>query len=209
MLRATVDEGGGLAAESVGEILLFGDGLPAAHDRIAAGWGRIHVGVRAAEEAEKLVEAAAERMPLLLETEVPLADDPGGVARGLEPLRENRLGEREADVLVGHEDRARIELVAEALLIAAGHQRGPRGTAIGAAHVAVGEAHAVLRERVEMGRGNVLTAVGAGVGVSVIVGHDDQDIGFDGGSGGGKRRGGEECAREEEESVHGVERQGR
>ena len=47
--------------------------------------------MRAAEEAEELVEAAVQRVELRLLAQVPLADQAGGVAGGLEPLGERRL----------------------------------------------------------------------------------------------------------------------
>src|SRR5688500_8262044 len=103
--------------------------------------------MRSARETEELVEAAAQGMPLGLEAEVPFADDAGLVARGFEPLGENRFAQRQPDVLVRNEHGSGIELMSESLLVATRQERRPRRAAIGAADVAIGKANAVLRQR--------------------------------------------------------------
>ena len=67
--------------------------------------------------------------------------------------------------------------MAEPLLVAAGHQAGPGGAAIRPADVAAGAADAVLGQRIEVRRGNVLAAVDADVGIAHVVADDDQDVG--------------------------------
>ncbi len=132
----------------------------------------LEVAVRAAEEAEELVEAALLRVHFRQRAEVPLADQAGGVAGGLEPVGEGRLGQRQALAAAG------IELVAEAGLVAAGQQPGARRRAIRPGHVAVGEPHAGGGQRVEVRRGDVLAAVEAHVGIAHVVADDEQDVGF-------------------------------
>ncbi len=86
-----LDERHRLAAEGVGRVVEFLDRLGAAQDA-----GAVEVAVRAAEEAEELVEAALLRVQLRQRAEVPLADQAGGVAGRLEAVGERRLGQRQA-----------------------------------------------------------------------------------------------------------------
>src|SRR5688572_8556394 len=111
--------------------------------------------MRAAWETEELVEAAAHGMTLGFEAEVPFADEAGLVARGFEPLGENRFAQRQPDVFVRHEHGAGIELVSETLLVATRQERRPRRAAIGAADVTMGKANAVLRQRIKLRCGDV------------------------------------------------------
>jgi hypothetical protein len=132
--------------------------------------------VRAAEEAVELVEAPAQRMKFLVRAKVPLADHAGAVAGGLELLRQRRLGQWQAKLFLRH--LARIELMAEASLVTARQQPRARRAAIWPADVAAGETHAVLGERIQMRRGDVLAAVRAHVAPAVVVGDDEQDVGL-------------------------------
>ena len=79
--RVPLDERHGLAPEGVGGVVEFLHRLVAAQDA-----GGLEVAVRAAEEAEELVEAALLRVHLRQRAEVPLADQAGDVAGGLEPI---------------------------------------------------------------------------------------------------------------------------
>ena len=71
----------------------------------------------------------------------------------------------------------RILLVAEALLVAAGHERGARGAAERMGDVAAGAKHAAAGEPVEVRRRDVLAAIEAHVGVAMIIGNDQEEIG--------------------------------
>ena len=93
LLLMGLDECDGFAGEGVGQVILLDDRLGAAHDAIgprtelgqeASGirFG-IHVIVGAVEKAEELLKAAGLRNPLGIAPQVPLADEPGGVARGI------------------------------------------------------------------------------------------------------------------------------
>ncbi len=66
---------------------------------------------------------------------------------------------------------------AHALLIAAGHERGPRGRALGAVGIALGESHAFGGEPVEGRRFHVAAAVAAEVAIAQVVGEDQDDVG--------------------------------
>src|SRR5438128_1381161 len=133
--------------------------------------------MRPAEEAKILLKAAAHRVELPLAAEVPLADHAGGVASLFEALSERRFREWQADVLAFRR-RAGVELMAEPLLIAACHQAGPRRAAIRPRDVTVGAADAVLCDRVDVGRGNVLAALDADIAIAHVIANDDEDIGF-------------------------------
>src|SRR5262249_44703306 len=68
-------------------------------------------------------------------------------------------------------------LMPEAVLVAAREQPGPRRAAIRPADVTAREAHPRLRQGVEVRCRHVLAAVEADVGVALVVGDDDDDIG--------------------------------
>ena len=78
-------------------------------------------------------------------------------------------------------------LVAEPRLVATDEQRGTRGGAEGSGDVALGVAHAVGGEAVEVRRGDFLPTVGAEFAVAKIIGDDENDVGAAGGLGGGER----------------------
>jgi hypothetical protein len=156
------------------EILLLVRLLRAAQDA-----GAVEVAVRAAEEAEELVEAALLRVELRGGAEVPLADQPGGVAGGLQTVGQRRLRCRQAGAaLLALLPLAPggVEFVAEALLVAAGQQAGAGRRTVRARDVAVGEPRPGLGQRVEVRRRHVLAAVEAHVGVAEVVGQDDDDV---------------------------------
>ena len=136
-----LDERHRLAPEGVGGVVQFLHRLGAAQD--AAG---VEVIVRAAEEAEELVEAALLRVHLRQRAEVPFADETGDVAGGLEPVGDGLFAHGQPVVAAG------IELVAEALLVAPRHQPRARWRAIRPADVAIGEPHA-RRPRARRGCG--------------------------------------------------------
>ena len=75
--------------------------LGAAEDGLCASRGGVEVIVRAAEEAEVLVEAALERMELRLVAEMRFAEPAGGVAGGLEAVADGCFLERQAEALAG------------------------------------------------------------------------------------------------------------
>src|SRR5262249_34899662 len=112
-------------------------------------------------------------MKLLGRAEVPLTDETGDVPGGLESIGDSGLAERQAAV----PPRSGVELVAEPLLVAAGHQPGARRRAIRPGDVAAGEPDAGFRQRVEIRSGNVLAALNTGIGETHVVADDEDDVG--------------------------------
>ena len=128
--------------------------------------------VRAPQEPEELVEPPLQGMELGSGAQVPLADRPGRVARGLQAVRQRRFlkGER----FVG---RPLVTPHAEPLLIPPGQQARPSRAAPRSGHVPVREPHPAGREGVQVRRRDVLDAVETHIRVAEIVGHDQQDVG--------------------------------
>jgi hypothetical protein len=151
--------------------------LGALEDGIARVRRGVEVVMRAAEEAEVFVEATLERMERRLVAEVRFAEPPGRVARVMEPIPDGLLRERQAEIFHGRLGGAGIELVPEALLVAARHEARARRRAIRPAHVAAREAHAVLRDGINVRCGNLLReALAAEFAPAEIVGEDDEDV---------------------------------
>lgn len=130
--------------------------------------GAVHV-----DEDGIVVEAlAGEDLPVVeaggVGGEVPLSDDCGLVAGGLEVL---------GDVGGGGVDLVAEGFNAGEVGVEAGHDDAAAGGADGVSDEAVGEAGAALGEAIDVGGFVDLAAVGAdGVG-GVIVGHDEDDVG--------------------------------
>ena len=100
--------------------------------------------------------------------EVPLADDGRLIARLLEQLGHGLLG------AVEHAGRVVREAVGVAVL--ARNHAGTAGTAQRVGHEAVGEAHAVGGNAVEVGRLDVATVVATHHLRRVVVSHDVDDV---------------------------------
>ena len=66
--------------------------------------------------------------------------------------------------------------------VLAGHEAAARRRADGAAGVGLGEAHALGRQAVEVGRLDALLAVAAEVAVAEVVGQDEDDVGLGAGA---------------------------
>ena len=126
------------------------------------------------EVAEVFVEAAIQRMMPLRLAEVPLSDQPGGVAGALEHVGQSPLVRRESDLGVPARG---VELVSEAGLVPAGVEAGPRRAADGRGHVPVGQPDAATREGVEVRRSNRPGTERAEVAVAQVVRQDDHDVG--------------------------------
>ena len=152
------------------------------------------------EHAEVLVEAPAHRMMGLLVPQMPLADHAGPVAQRLHPVGQGRLIQAHAGA---HVPAGRIELPTVTLLVAAGHQPGPRRTAHRMADVARREANAARRQRVDVRGRDHLAAVDADVGVAEVVGQDQHDVRRRAGAGLHDRRVGVGCgAGKEHQGAH-------
>ncbi len=154
--------------------IVVGGGVPAAIARD----GHLHV-VRVGQ-AEPRVEAVAHRQELGELSQVPLADDAGGVAARLQQLGERDLLGRQSRRRIGAEDAGRFRAVAAEHAVAhrqpAGEQRGPAGRAhrldVERRPLLALCGHAIEPRRADGGR-----AEGAEVAVAEVVGEDDDEVG--------------------------------
>ena len=156
------DERLGLASERVGRVVQFLHRFVAAQNR-----RRVDITVLTSQKSEKFIKPAPLRVHCRQAAKVPFADQTGGIAAGLEARGEGGFAQRQAVAAGVH-----VEFVAEALLVAAGHQARAGRRAVGAADVAIGEAHARGGQPVELRGGNVLAALEAGVAVAHVIGDD-------------------------------------
>lgn len=141
----------------------------------AASSGKVVIG--AAEKAEELIEASLRRLQFRPVAKVPLADHAGRIAQALQPFGQRRLLPRQPELRVGVLLRPGVRLKAEPLLVAARHEPGPGRRADRAGDVAAGEPRPVLRDGVDVGRGDVPTALHAQLRVAQIIGQDQHDVG--------------------------------
>ena len=146
------------------------------------------------EEAPLVLEVVGviESLGDRLAVDVPLAGVIGTVTDLLESFRK-QLGPSRALILVASSSGNRGEGIAPDLLgIIAGEESAP-GRPAARGVVELGEAKAVLRDRVEVGRVD-LTAVAAEVGVAEIVREDEEHVraGCGGSTGEEKEEGGEQ-----------------
>ena len=116
-------------------------------------------------ETDELVEALGPRADLGRHAEVPLAEDCRAVAATVQKFGQGRLVRLHSQVALD-----------DAGMLAAGEQTGARRGADRRRHVVVGEAHAVCRQRVEVGCAQVDGAVTAQVGAAQVVGDDEDDV---------------------------------
>src|SRR6185437_6917386 len=131
--------------------------------------------IRAATgHAEEIVEPAVGRVVARRLSEVPLAYRAGHVSRGFQDLGDRELVQRHATGLVAAYG---IEFVAEALLVAAGHQAGARRRAHGIRHITVREADTGRCQSIDVGRPGDLASVDPRVAVAEIIRQDHDDVG--------------------------------
>ncbi len=112
---------------------------------------------------------------LVLQGHMPLADDLRGVAVLLELARETWLGRMEIDILLTLAVEDDFQPVLK--WIPPGQQRAARGRTEGIAE-RTGEAHAILREPVDVWRLVRGAAVGGKALHAEVVGEDEEDVGF-------------------------------
>ena len=109
--------------------------------------------------------------------EVPFADEGGGVAGRFQAGGQENFGLGNALGVV-RKRVLRVVLVTEALLHAARHEGGAGRAAIRVRDVTGGEAHAIVSEAIDVRGFEVGAAVEPDVAVTLIIGHDDDDVGF-------------------------------
>ena len=105
--------------------------------------------------------------------QMPLAHDAGDVAGRFQAIGQGGLGDGQP---LGA--AARIELVAEAVLVAAGQQPRAGRRAVGSGYISVGEPHPGGGQPVQVRRGDILTAVEAHVRIAHVIADNDQDVRF-------------------------------
>ena len=186
--RLGVNQVGGVASRSVGGLPVVARQLDAR--RVAPQVvGVVAVGQQLAVVAVEAVDALVGRVARRAdEAQPPLAEDARRVARLLEDAKElgGAVGERvlpfggQLDV-AAHGGMARV---------GAGKQARARRSADGRARVALCEAHARERERVDVGRGEALLPVAAQVAVAQVVGQNEEHVGAAGRLGVAGRAGG-------------------
>ena len=146
-----------------------------------------------------LVEALLGGQERRAVAEVPLADHAGRVALLLQELGQGLLL-RVEPVASGGAQRAED---ADPLRVAPRQERGSRRAADRLGHVEVREAHALGGEPVQVRRLEALRAVAPDVGVALVIGEDEHDVGRALLLGAGRRRGAEgEHEGDEDEMAH-------
>ena len=109
---------------------------------------------------------------------VPLADSGSVIPGFLHSVAQCQFAVGEADRLRPKVWSAPwIGFETEALLVAPGEQAGARGRAIRTGDVTVRASHARGRQRIEVGRRDILAAVEPDVGVAQVIADDEQDVG--------------------------------
>ena len=159
-------------AEPVREIARLLHGRRAAIDRIVR-VVQLEIIVRAApEKAEHVIEPAQRRAPRHIRPEVPLSKLRRRIARRFEMLRKNLLAHRHSAACLT------AGVKPKPLLIPPRHQPRARRRTHMPAHIALPADHALLRQRVEMRRGDFLRMlrIEEHIRVAEIIRDDDDDV---------------------------------
>ena len=175
-----LDEVDGAARDEVGEIALLAMlGLALPQVVRAARVAMAEVVDAARHRPEELVVARAQRAERGRIAEVPLAGERRAVAGRLQQRRQRRVLGRQAQRRAASAlavDRL-LGGAAQPVLIAAGHQGEARRRAHRRVRVALREADALARHRVEHRRDRNAAAVAAEVGEAEVVGDDEDEVG--------------------------------
>ena len=105
--------------------------------------------------------------------QMPLAHHAGDIAGRFQAIGQGGFGDGQPLVAA-----ARIELVAEAVLVAAGQQARAGRRAVGSGYISVGEPHAGGGQRIQVRRGDILAAVEAYVRIAHVIADNEQELGF-------------------------------
>ena len=133
----------------------------------------------AGQIAPEIVETVAIGVELGLEAEVPFADEPGGIPRVLQELRQRAARRREADVEPSGWGRGvGLEGTFEphALLIPARQKRRPRRCAHWSVRVELRQPDPFAGEPIEVRGPDVRRTVAAQIAVAQVVGDDEHDV---------------------------------
>ncbi len=139
-------------------------------------------------QAEVFIEAVAGGEELRVMAEVPFADGGGGVALGAEQFAEGEFAI--GDAVPGI--RAEGAVDADAVRVASGEQGGAGGGADRLGDVEIGEAPTVPCHAIDVRGGDMVAAEAAEIGVALVVGEYDDDIGRGRGEGCAAKQGKEE-----------------
>ncbi len=126
-------------------------------------------------ESIEMVVAALQRTVFRQRAQMPLADERRAVAGPLQQRRQCGMFRRQADRRVRRGQRL-LESKRQPVLIPARDQRQPRRRADRGVRIRLQKAHAVAGDAIDVRRLQIGTAVARDVGVSEIVGHDEDDI---------------------------------
>ena len=134
---------------------------------------RLFLGVEVIEIAEELVEAVHRRQELVVVAEMVLAELAGGVAERLQRLGDGHVLGLQAEVGAGQADLGKAGAQRR---LAGDERRAARRAAL--LGVIVGEHHAFAGDAVDVRRAIAHHAerIGADVGLSDVVAHDDEDV---------------------------------
>ncbi len=133
--------------------------------------GIIIVGMHLIEVAKPFVESFfARNTRRAFVAESPFANGASAIARALQNLGHGHILRLQGNVGIAADARVAG--------VFAGHQRGARGRANGAAGITTGEAHALRGELVNIGCFDSLLAIAAKITVAQVIGQDEDDGGF-------------------------------
>ena len=104
---------------------------------------------------------------------MPLPDERRAVAGLLQQRRQGGMLRRQTDIAAG---QRLLQPDRQPVLVAAGDQRGARRRTDRGVGVRLQEAHALGRQAIDVRRADIGTPVARYVGVTEIVGHDEDDV---------------------------------
>ena len=127
-------------------------------------------------EPEELVKPTAMRMKLRMSTQMPFADQSSRVSRVMQMLSQRDLAARQTCIRIFVVMADRIEFVSEASLVTPGHDPRTRRAAVRSRDVPAGEPDAVLRDGIDMRRGDFRTPLTPEFSVTQVIGKQQHDV---------------------------------
>src|SRR5437763_845789 len=117
-------------------------------------------------------------MKLRLQSQMPFANYPGDITRRFKTVGDGHFTQWQTKLFLRLSWRAGIEFMSEAFLVTSRHQSGACGAADRARHITTRAADAVFRERIYVGREQILAALAPQIGVSKVVSENEKDVWF-------------------------------